>query len=239
MPFHEARAPLDTHVLVLGRGEDFLCESVADYLADGLFHGEGLLVIANPERWLRITAGLVSRRWDVQRALQEGKVCYVSSDAELARLRAGGHLDAEALDRDLTPLISALREATGQPQIRAFGDMVSTLWQEGHHATALTLEYAWHDFIRLEPVTLLCAYEADPLDETIDAPSMLKVCRAHGQLAACEHRQERQAAIAVAMDEVLGIREVGRLHLVLASEGLPTARVGADEVALLWLRAEV
>lgn len=48
-----------------------------------------------------------------------------------------------------------------QPQdctIRAYGEMVNVLWQDGQEAAAIRLEMLWNDLARTRAFKLLCGY---------------------------------------------------------------------------------
>jgi hypothetical protein len=103
---------------------------------------------------------------------------------------------------------------------------------------ALALELAWHELLKSESITLLCAYQADPMNAQHDAHHLLALCTAHGHVQATEQAGPRGEAIRRSMEETLGVREVGRLQVVLAAQGLPSGEAGA-ELALLWMRTQV
>ena len=65
-----SRAPTGEleHLVQLYETEDFLCDVVADFLAEGFDRGEPLVVIASPPRWDAIATRLAARGCDVETA---------------------------------------------------------------------------------------------------------------------------------------------------------------------------
>jgi len=231
-------SPHDTHCLTLARDEEFLTDTVAAFVHEGLIQEGPVLLITTPRRWRAIRSQLEARGDEVAAAMDNGRLAVLEAGSALNRLYAGGQLDEARLATEIVPVLERLRHATNTPHVRAYGDIVDHLWQRRETAAALRLENAWHELLKLEDVTLLCACNADPLDETQDAAGLMSLCRSHGRIHAMEGSARRREAIRRAMDEVLGIREVGRLEIVIAAAGLPSGD-GAAELTLLWLRTQV
>ncbi len=230
---------LPHHQLALHRDEAFVGTLVADFVAGGSLCGEGAVVIVDGERWPSIRDALEGRGYDVRLALATDWLVVLDSGVLVDELMAAGDVDAAALGARIGPLVERVRTATGVRGVNAFGDAVNTLWKLGQAGLALRLENAWHDLLKTEPLTLLCAYHVEPLDPGVDPGPLLPLCRAHGTLAASENSDQRDGAIRRAIGEVLGNRQQGRLELVAAAAGLPTGPQGTEEVTLLWLRTQL
>jgi hypothetical protein len=232
------RSPVPAHGLLLRHDADALERDIAAFLHQCLSAREGCLVLTRASRWARVRERLEALGSDVTGALETGRLLHFDSDPLIAALFAGETFDPEVLERKVHPALLWLREATGGAPVRAYGDLVDVLWQEGRPAHALLLEKAWHDLLKRDPVTLLCGYVVDPLAAALDSRAFLPLCRAHGHVEPCHHPARRDA-IRGAIDEVLGAYELGRLQSLLAATGIPTGGGGSDELTLMWLRTEV
>ena len=71
---------------------------------------------------------------------------------------------------------AAVSTAENPGKVRAFGEMVSLLWNDNVHAAELVEAY-WDDLIKQYSISLLCTYAL--LDARKDLPPSLIDCHAH------------------------------------------------------------
>ena len=69
------------------------------------------------------------------------------------------------------------RARSGEWRVRAFGEMVALLWEQGRHAVTVRLEQLWHTLCADEALSLRCAYPKAGF--TQPAPSVQEICAAH------------------------------------------------------------
>lgn len=105
-------------------------------------------------------------------------VQFYGRDEELADRVTGyllGALDSAAFDRVIGAVIR--RAAAGGRAVRAFGEMVALLWDDGLVTEAVQLEALWEELGAGYPFSLFCAYRADSV--TRDLGAFAEVCRLH------------------------------------------------------------
>ena len=160
-----------------GRDEE-LTEKVTGYLLGALASGGAAIVIATPEHRHEFETRLGQAGVDLAAARDDGS--YLARDAgqTLSELMAAGRLDGAAFDRVIGTVIAAAG-AGGRP-VRAFGEMVSLLWDDGLVSEAVQLEVMWEELGGRHPFSLFCAYRADPVTRDMDA--FAEVCRLHGEI---------------------------------------------------------
>nr|MBA2321570.1 MEDS domain-containing protein [Deltaproteobacteria bacterium] len=231
--------PLDTHWLAIARDDGFLAAAVAEFVRDGLERREAAVLVASARRWRLIRAELEALGDDVSTAMDDGKLVILDTTATLGRMSIGGQVEPSRLATELLPVIDRVRAANDAAQVRVYSEFLDALWSRRSFDLVAQLENAWHELLKVESITLLCAYNLDPLDERKDPSQLMGLCRAHGHVHAAQDSARRGEAIRRAMDDVLGIREVGRLQMVLAAAGLPSGDKGTAELTLLWLRTQV
>ena len=164
------------HVVQFYGHDGELAERVSDYLR-GALDGEGVaIVIATPEHRDEFEARLAKAGADLASARDDG--AYVTLDASeiLREILAGGAvLDGKAFDRVIGSLIRRAA-ATGRP-VRAYGELVALLWDDGLVNEAIQLEALWNELGDEYPFSLFCGYRADSVTGEIDA--FAEVCRLH------------------------------------------------------------
>jgi hypothetical protein len=160
-----------------GRDEE-LTERVTDYLLGALASGGVAIVIATPEHRHEFETRLAQAGVDLAAARDDGS--YLARDAAqtLSELMAAGKLDGAAFDRVIGTVIAAAG-AGGRP-VRAFGEMVALLWDDGLVSAAVRLEAMWEELGGKHPLSLFCGYRTDAVTRDMDA--FAEVCRLHGEI---------------------------------------------------------
>jgi hypothetical protein len=87
----------------------------------------------------------------------------------------GAVVDGRAFDRVIGSLIRRAA-ATGRP-VRAYGELVALLWDDGLVNEAVQLEALWNELGDEYPFSLFCGYRAESATRDIDA--FAEVCRLH------------------------------------------------------------
>lgn len=164
------------HVVQFYGHDDELADRVTDYLLGALDGGGVAIVIATPEHRDEFEARLAKAGADLASARDDG--AYVTLDASeiLREILAGGTvLDGKAFDRVIGSLIRRAA-ATGRP-VRAYGELVALLWDDGLVNEAVQLEALWNELGDEYPFSLFCGYRAESATRDIDA--FAEVCRLH------------------------------------------------------------
>jgi hypothetical protein len=232
------RNPWPTHAIALCGDGTFRERAIARFVNESVAVGDGVLVITTPPCWDAVRAVLEAGGVDVAGALAASRVIVLDATAMLDRILDSGSLCADVLEREVKPALVRLRAASGSEVVRAFGDVANLLWARGEHGLALAIERAWHELLGREQVTLLCAYDADPLDPSHDAAALLSLCRSHGHVELGDDAPRRAEAIRTAIAAEMEPQMAARLDVVLAGEGIP-AGAHHPELAVLWLRAQM
>jgi len=148
----------DGHVVQFCGHDAELAGKVADYLLGALDRDGAALVIATPEHRRAFEERLNGLGADLDAARASGS--YVALDARetLREFSAADRLDPDAFGRVVGGLIR--RAGAGGRVIRAFGEMVATLWDDLVNEAA-QLEQMWDDLGRELAFSLFCGYRAD------------------------------------------------------------------------------
>jgi anti-sigma regulatory factor (Ser/Thr protein kinase) len=95
----------------------------------------------------------------------------------LASFMRDGRVDRDAFFERVGGVVHAA-VATGRP-VRAYGEMVSLLWEAGDVAAAIELETAWNDLAAQMPFSLYCAYRSASVAGHEHADALGRVCHLH------------------------------------------------------------
>ena len=160
--------PLDNHLL----------ESLVDYFSTGLNRGETCIAIATPNHLVSLNAELRARDINISEAIESGQYMMFDAAETLTSFMDNGLPDYHQFI-ELVGRIIQLSSERGKP-IRAFGEMVSLLWEQGNQAGVIRLEEYWHDLVAKHDFSLYCAYPESLFDDsTTHKEAFDKICSCH------------------------------------------------------------
>jgi hypothetical protein len=157
-----------------------LAERVADYLLGALERGGAAIVIASPEHRDAFVAQLAEAGADLDAARARGAYVVLDARETLREFSAADRLDPDAFDRVVGGLTR--RAGAGGRVVRAYSEMVATLWDDGLVNGAAQLEQMWDHLGRELAFSLFCGYRADSVTRPGRADALAEVCRVHEQL---------------------------------------------------------
>ncbi|MGH3160434.1 MAG: MEDS domain-containing protein [Streptosporangiaceae bacterium] len=172
-----------------GRDEE-LAERVTGYLLGALASAGVAIVIATPEHRREFETRLGQAGVDLAAARDDGSYLALDAGQTLSELMAADQLDSAAFDRVIGTVIAAA--AAGGRPVRAFGEMVALLWDDGLVNDAVQLEAMWEELGGRYPFSLFCGYRADSVTSDMDA--FAEVCRLHEEIVDCRSGTARTFA---------------------------------------------
>jgi hypothetical protein len=153
---------------------------VSGYLLGALQGGGVAIVIATPEHRGEFEARLKQAGVDLAAARDDGTYLTLDAAGILRELMGDASPDRQTLDRAAFDRVigTLIRQAAadGRP-VRAYGELVALLWDDGLVNAAAQLEALWDQLNRRHPFSLFCGYRADSVTREIDA--FAEVCRLH------------------------------------------------------------
>ena len=171
------------HVVQFYGHDEELAEQVVRYLLEALGGGGVAVVIATPQHRREFEARLTQALGggaDLAAAEDSGTYLALDASETVRKLMRAGELDRAAFDRVIGGLIR--QAGTGGRPVRAYGEMVALLWDDGLVNAAIQLEEMWNELGRRHSFSLFCGYPAGSVtgDGQIDA--FAAVCRLHREV---------------------------------------------------------
>ncbi|HEX8502357.1 MAG TPA: ATP-binding protein [Pyrinomonadaceae bacterium] len=202
----------DEHFVQFYESDEFLLDSLADFVAEGLSGGDACVVVAKGERREGLDACLRARGLDAESARLRGQLRVLDAAETLARLTVGGVPDAGRFAEVIGGLVEGAARAHGR--VRIFGEMVALLWADGNRDAALRLEALWNRLQETSAFTLFCAYPMSGFGGGAQAAALGHVCDEHARVIPAES----YAALAGADQRLLAIIELQRKAASLEAE---------------------
>jgi hypothetical protein len=220
------------HIVQTYQDPAALAESVAEYLAAGLRAGEAAIVIARPQHRRKFIGALVQHGVEAQACLDRGQLRLLDAEETLARFMADGMPQWKRFHEAVGGLIAEVR--LQYQAVRAYGEMVDILWQQGSRDAAIRLEEYWNDLGKLQTFSLFCAYFMDPLDPKAYHGPLQCVCKVHSHLIPTRDYERLDNAVGEAAVKVLD-EPFAKLLLSLAASHRTSTHMPPGQAALLWL----
>jgi MEDS: MEthanogen/methylotroph, DcmR Sensory domain/Histidine kinase-like ATPase domain len=168
------------HVVQFYEHDTELVGAVGPYLLAGVRAEEVTIVIATEAHRRALAAALEADGIDLA-AAAAGKT-FFSLDAArmLTAFMAAGQIDPDAFHEVIGGLMR--RAAASGRAVRAYGEMVTLLWEAGDVLAAIELERLWNDLARQVPFSLFCSYPAALVSGSEHAEALQRVCNLHSSV---------------------------------------------------------
>jgi DcmR-like sensory protein len=171
------------HAVRFYESQASLCRTVADFLGEGIALGQPGLVIATPAHRDALLTELRSRHLDVDQVQAAGTLLLLDARAVLARFMVDGMPDTSLFKTHVPAALDRLCRGRKGCTIRAYGEMVDVLWQDGLTAAAIRLEMLWNQLAMTHDFSLLCGYA---MGNFYKDAGMRDVCAQHSHVIAAE-----------------------------------------------------
>ncbi len=157
----ELEADLTTpqyHAVQFYSDEQSLARTVARFLGEGLDARQPGLVIATPSHTSTIVEQLAERGLNVNELRRTGELQFVDAQKMLDLFMVDGSADHARFKKEVGDLIEGLCAGLGPRPVRAYGELVDLLWQDGNADAAIKLEMLWNQLAEAYDFSLLCGY---------------------------------------------------------------------------------
>lgn len=164
--------------------DDFLIAVVSEYMSEGFRSDMAALVIATAAHRAALERRWAAQGFDPAAALSSGQYVPLDAAETLSQFMRDGMPDARLFREIIGGRLAAVKKR--YPRVRAFGEMVALLWQDGKHEAAIRLEELWNGLRRAETFALLCAYPMKAFGAAQQGEPFLRVCSTHTRVIPSE-----------------------------------------------------
>jgi hypothetical protein len=171
-------APSEHLVQIYGEENVFL-DALDGFVAGGLDANEGVIVIATARHLAALDERLIKHGFSLSIARSRDQYIPLDAAETMAKFMVNGSLDEERFQRLVNSLL--LRARGRERRVRAFGEMVALMWEQGMSGATVRLEHLWHSFCLKEGLSLFCAYPRSGFTQNADE-SIKEICDAHSRV---------------------------------------------------------
>ena len=171
-------APRD-HIIQLYETEKNFLDTLEGFAGCGLLSGDCVIIIATEQHLEELNTRLIQHGFDLTALRASNQYMPLEADEILQSFMVNNWPDEQLFNQSISNIIRKGRQQGRK--IRAFGEMVALLWDNGLHGATVQLENLWHQLHALDQFTLYCAYPKAGF--TQDASDSLDcICKSHSKM---------------------------------------------------------
>ena len=167
------------HLVQIYQDDTVFLDTLEGFVAGGLRGGDGVVVIATDPHLAALEERLRAAGIDLELAALQDQYIALPAKRTLDSFMIRGWPDDVLFDRVITDLLN--RAGKGDRRVRAFGEMVALLWQDGYTGATVRLEHLWHRMCQERGFSLFCAYPRIGFTQGADL-SIKEICAAHSKV---------------------------------------------------------
>jgi hypothetical protein len=173
-------APCD-HVCQIYENDEVFFDLLEGFIIGGLKANDCVIVIATAIHLKFLNERLASLGYNLEELIRKDQYIPLNAEVTLSKFMVNDWPDEVLFVELVSDLM--LKARKNDRQVRAFGEMVAILWDQGHSGATVHLEHLWNRFCKNESFCLFCAYPK--IGFTQDAnESLLNICGSHTKMIA-------------------------------------------------------
>ena len=146
-------SPNGNHVVSYYVTEQSLVESLCNYIRAGEEHGDMCIVIARSTVINKLYRDYLAKTGS---SLSDSGQMVFRAEVILDEIMHDGVVDRKKFFNVLGGLIDQA-DTSGQP-VRIHSEIVTLLWEQGHHEAAIAIEKLWNELADRHTFSLYCSY---------------------------------------------------------------------------------
>ncbi|WP_394845915.1 ATP-binding protein [Pendulispora brunnea] len=170
------------HVVQFYDQDEFLNDTMLQFLGGGLSEGDSLIVVAVPTHRDAFQRSLAARGFDVQLLCESNQLTLLDAHELLSRFMVGSMPDKDLFENEVGRLIETTLCRRKDAKLRIFGEMVDVLCQAGNPLGAVRLEEMWNELAAVHSFSLLCGYSMSSFQKVADVTAFEDVCSRHSHV---------------------------------------------------------
>ena len=167
------------HAVQFYSDEQSLAQTVARFIADGLECGEPGIVIATQIHAAMIKSYLEATGLSVSNLQRTTELTILDARKMLASFMVSGAPDPLLFKSQIGAVIDRLSAGRPPSPVRAYGEMVDVLWQDGWPDAAIKLEMLWNRLASDYAFALMCGYQVSHFSNESSIARFQRVCQLH------------------------------------------------------------
>ena len=226
----------DGHIVQLYNDDDFYCEAISHFAAEGLVRGESVILVATPANWVNIARQLEGKGFNSSELFDKGQLTLLDANDTLPKFMKGGMPDGTIFKPIAADTIQKARCGGKFPRVRWWGEMVNVLYVEGREKASHQLEQFFDEVAHEQTVAIFCSFLMDQYDPRIYDETFNNVCLTHSHVIPMRNYDAHRHAVNAAITDIIGPIEGKQLRSLVNWSGKDTSGMPPSQAMLLWVR---
>ena len=171
-------APCD-HIVQIYENDHLFLDALEGFIGSGFLAEDAVIIIATNEHRVEIQRRLATQGFNVGALMARDQFIVLDAEETLSKFMINNWPDETLFVETIMSLLQRVRKTNYK--IRAFGEMVALLWQQGFNGATVQLESLWNKLHKQNEFTLFCAYPKIGFTQDMHA-SMNKICCEHNKI---------------------------------------------------------
>jgi C4-dicarboxylate-specific signal transduction histidine kinase len=161
------------HLVQFYKRSEYLAETVAEFIQQGLGRSDGIIILATQEHWQTLQVILLQKNSGFAESLNSERLLFWDVHEVLQRI-----LNHEGLNKAafMNFIQSILIQMGNHSNVRVYAELVDLLYTKGRVNDARFLKDFWNEILQTNPrLSLMCAFQSDFTGDNVpfmtEAPS--------------------------------------------------------------------
>jgi hypothetical protein len=177
MVFWGEVAPCE-HVVQIYENDKVFLESLTGYVGTGFLSGDAVIVIATAEHIKALERALTSQGFNLSSLKARKQYVPLDASESLKKFMVNNWPDEDLFVEFVTGILNSVKS---NRKVRAYGEMVALLWEQGLNGATVQLENLWNKLHHHHDFTLFCAYPKIGFTQDIHN-SIESICSVHAKV---------------------------------------------------------
>lgn len=167
------------HVVQIYEKENDFLDLVENFVLGGIKADDSIIVIATAAHLQSLKNRMEAHGIDIDLLIASRQFFPLDAGNMLEKFMVDGWPDEYLFTGLFSNIVKKAR--VRNRKVRAFGEMVSLLWEKGYEEATVNLENLWNSLLDKEDFCLFCAYPKSGLSESSSA-SVIDICCSHSKM---------------------------------------------------------
>ena len=144
------------HLVQLYENEKVFLDTLEGYVGCAILSGDSVVVLATQKHIDDLSARLANQNFNLAELISAKRYVPVEAKHAMSNFLVNNIPDELLFNQYISKLIDSA--AKSGRHVRAFGEMVAELWQQGSHEATEKLQQLWASLHAVKDFSLFCAY---------------------------------------------------------------------------------
>ena len=167
------------HSVQIYETDKYFFDTLEGFVGCGFLSGDSVVIIATSSHIALLNERLRKQGFDLEAMKATDQYITIDANEVLSKFLVNDWPDEKLFNELVTQIIS--RAKKNDRKVRAFGEMVALLWEQGLNGATVHLENLWHELHRKESFTIYCAYPKSGFTQDVNH-SIDTICKTHSKI---------------------------------------------------------